>query len=241
MLRYLLEPVLHIALLAPFFFLWKEKAGREALQTLGVLASSYVIYKLLVRLPYLWPVLDVLPGAWNWEGKLLGVLWVLVVYGLFRHRFRADDFFTLRQDPQHFRSALAAAVGVVVLATVLWYFLGGEAFDLETLAFQLTLPGLDEEGMFRGVFLGLLLGTLRERVRGVGNPAVLLSALLFGLMHALQVRKDYSLSWDSFYFLQTAFGGWVWGWVAWKSRSLLLPVLSHNFSNFFGTLASMLK
>ncbi|MBP7500508.1 MAG: CPBP family intramembrane metalloprotease, partial [Chryseobacterium sp.] len=43
------------------------------------------------------------------------------------------------------------------------------------------------------------------------------------------------------YFIQTGFAGYIWGWITIKSRSILLAILSHNFSNFFGTLSTMIK
>ena len=39
----------------------------------------------------------------------------------------------------------------------------------------------------------------------------------------------------------SGFAGYVWGWITIKSRSILLAIVSHNFSNFFGTLSTMIK
>lgn len=118
---------------------------------------------------------------------------------------------------------------------------GGSPFDFETLAFQLTMPGIDEEIMFREVLLGLLLNALKDKISILGNPGILLTAILFGFLHALTLDKDYSISFEPIYFLQTGFGGYVWAWVAMKSRSILLPILSHVFANFFAALVAMFR
>ena len=95
--------------------------------------------------------------------------------------------------------------------------------------------------MFRGILLGLLATSLKDKISFLGNPSVLLTAILFGFMHALTLNKDYSIDFEPIYFIQTGFAGYVWGWITIKSRSILLAIVSHNFSNFFGTLSTMIK
>ena len=58
-------------------------------------------------------------------------------------------------------------------------------------------------------------------------------------MHALTLTSD-SINFI-IYFLQTGSAGYIWAWITLKSKSILLAIISHNFSNFFGTLATMLK
>lgn len=118
---------------------------------------------------------------------------------------------------------------------------GKSKFNLETLAFQLTVPGIDEEIIFRGILLGLLMSSLKENIKFLGNPSVLLTGILFGLMHALTLKNDLSINFNSIYFFQTGIAGYIWGWITIKSRSILMAILSHNFSNFFGTLVTMIK
>ncbi|BAV07056.1 CPBP family intramembrane glutamic endopeptidase [Filimonas lacunae] len=130
---------------------------------------------------------------------------------------------------------------MIVLSTLVWGLSGHAKWDRETLLFQLLLPGIDEEMMFRGVLLGLLLTALKERIALIGSPAIGITAVLFGCSHAVTVGAHYSIHFDPFYFLQTALAGYVWGWITFKSRSILLAIVSHNLCNFFGTLATMIK
>ena len=134
---------------------------------------------------------------------------------------------------------LAAAIAIVVLATAVAYATGKSEFSAETLLFQLTMPGFDEELMFRAVLLGLLLVSLRERLPVIGNPAVLITAVLFGFMHALTLDKNLSVSFEPIYFVQTGIGGFVWAWIAMRTRSILLPILSHNLANFLAAAVTM--
>ncbi|MGL5958822.1 MAG: CPBP family intramembrane glutamic endopeptidase [Phocaeicola sp.] len=81
---------------------------------------------------------------------------------------------------------------------------------------------------YRGVLLGLLSSSLKQRISSWGNPSILITAILFGLMHALCIDKSNYISFDIIYFIQMGVAGYIWGWITIKSRSLLLGVLSHN-------------
>jgi len=130
---------------------------------------------------------------------------------------------------------------MVLLSSIIWFIFGKSEYNFETLAFQISIPGIDEEIFFRGLLLGLLSSALKDKISFLGNPSILLTAILFGFMHALKIDKNNSLSFESIYFFQTGIAGYVWGWVTIKSRSILLAILSHNLSNFFGTLLTMIK
>ena len=171
--------------------------------------------------------------------------WCCIWYTLFfsfQNYFKEHNYFTLKQDKNNIKKTSWVAFGLVVFATVVWYVLGNSDFDSETLLFQLTLPGIDEEIMYRVILLGLLMSSTENKItKFIGNPAVLITSILFGLIHAFTLSKDYSINFNLIYFLQTAFAGYIWGWVTIKNKSILLAILSHNFSNFFGTLATMIK
>ena len=117
--------------------------------------------------------------------------------------------------------------------------------DRETLLYQLTMPGLDEEILFRAVLLGLLLTCLKENIKigqfNLGSPSVLIIGLLFGLLHGLTLTNEFSLKFNSSYFLSTFVFGYVWSWITLKSESILQPVISHNVSNFMMYLIRMTK
>jgi hypothetical protein len=122
------------------------------------------------------------------------------------------------------------------------FFLASKSkFDFETLAFQLTLPAIDEEIMFRGILLGLLMSSLKSRIPIFGNPSVLLTALLFALVHALTFTNNYYLNFNIPNFIEIAIVGYVFGWITIKSRSIVLAIFSHSCIDFFGKLVTMIK
>lgn len=241
MIKILFEAILQIAILIPFaFFLLKDKS-KINFQRLLIFAVAYVVYQIVLVLPKINSNFDFTKSSWNWDGKIYGIICGILFYVLFRKFFRENDFFTLKQNKENFKPALVGAISIVLLSTIIWFLLGNSKFNSETLAFQISLPGIDEEIMFRGILLGLLATALKDKISFLGNPSVLLTAILFGFMHALTLDKNYSIDFDPIYFIQTGFAGYIWGWITVKSRSILLAILSHNFSNFFGTLSTMIK
>lgn len=197
----------------------------------------YIVNQLALSLPNYVPAFSWINS--NWNGKIYGLLVGLAGWFLFKPYFKENNFFTLQQYKPGFKPAVYAAIALTIFSLVLTRVMGSSDFDTETLLFELTMPSLEEEIVFRGVLLGLLASALKPRMGKLGNPAVLITALLFGFVHALGFSTDYAINFDPLFFLMTGLGGFVWGWVTIKSRSILLAYLSHNICNSLGTLLTM--
>lgn len=235
------DSILHLVFVLPLISLFLRKYSKENIIRVMAFIFIYVVDEILLNIPKIYPSLIVITGNWNWTGKLFSIIFGLSCYFLFKYLFREHDFFSLKQDRVGVKQALIVSVVVILLATIIWFVFGHSEFDIETLAFQLTLPGIDEEILYRGILLGLLMSGLKENVKFIGNPSILISSILFGIMHALKLNEHLSPNFNLIYFLQTGLAGYAWGYVAVKSKSVLLPVFSHNLSNFFGTLVMMTK
>lgn len=239
---YALEPIIQLAVVIPLALLFVKNHSKDTYKYLGLFALIYFIYELVLVLPRFYPVLYVTDSNWNWEGKFLGIVWGVISYLLVKKSLKNHDYITLKQDKQGFKPALIAGIIVVLIAIGLWmYYDEKEDFDWDTLAYQLTLPGIDEELMFRGVLFGLLLNALKDHIRYFGNPSIWLTALLFGFIHGFRLDENFEVQFSYVAILQTGFAGWVWAWMTLKSRSILLAIFSHNLSNFCGVLWGMLR
>jgi membrane protease YdiL (CAAX protease family) len=108
-----------------------------------------------------------------------------------------------------------------------------EAASAETVAFQLTMPGLEEEPFYRGVLL-LALGRAflaRKRFLGVDwSWGAVVSCALFGLTHAFGF-SDGAFQFDAAIMLLTAVPSLLAVWLVLRTGSVLAPVLLHNFGN----------
>jgi hypothetical protein len=197
----------------------------------------YVLYDfLLTRGFYLIP--NPLAGAhWNWFGKALSFGGMLVIASLPRFGFKRVGL-TLRQAPG---SKPAFLVFAAVIAYFFYVAIGGadgQTENIETIAFQWTMPGLDEELFFTGVFFLAMNEAFTARVNIFGariGYGAFPSGVLFGLIHAM----DYNVRGFSFNIATFAAVTWTSPLVLWmrvRTGSLLLPVLGHNFANGASTL-----
>ena len=107
--------------------------------------------------------------------------------------------------------------------------------------FQLIIPGIDEEIMYRGILLGILMNCINQKYALSNYFSILIIAILFGLVHALRFTVNFSIGFNIFNFISISIIGYILGWITIKNKSIVLPILVHNMSNFFGVLATMLK
>lgn len=181
---------------------------------------------------------ELFPDArWNWQGKLLALLATLGVAALPAFGWRHAGI-TLRQA----RGSLIAAVPVALVYC--GFFLAiALAFpddppSRETIAFQLTMPGLEEEIFYRGLLLLALDRAFLSRVRWLGVDwgwGAVLSCALFGLAHAFGYA-DGSVSFDPIVMALTAVPSLIAVWLRLRTGSVAVPIVLHNFGNAIGLL-----
>lgn len=191
----------------------------------------YVLYEAFLTRGFYsfppWPA----TAQWNWLGKSLSLVAMLLIAALPGFGYRRCGL-TLGQS-QHWRSALI----VTLLLSATFFFLAirsaDGADDWETIAFQWTMPGLDEEVFYRGVVLLALNEAFRSRWNVLGAPigwGGILSCVLFGLGHALDY-DDMGFSFDNVSFAVTGGPAFILVWLRERSGSLLLPIIGHNVAN----------
>lgn len=171
-------------------------------------------------------------GDFNWQGKLLALCATLAVASLPAFGWRESGL-SLRQAPNSRTSSTLVAAAYAALFLGLAIVFPNEQASTERIAFQLTMPGLEEESFYRGVLL-LALGRAfpaRRQFAGVDwSWGALLSCVLFGLAHAFGF-SDGRFQFDPLTMLLTAVPSLLGVWLVLRTRSVLLPILVHNFGN----------
>jgi hypothetical protein len=178
-----------------------------------------------------------IPGDWNWEGKILALIVTLAVAALPSFGWRRVGL-TLRQREGGLLAAIPVAVLYCSFFLVITLMYGGSEGDAETVAFQLTMPGLEEEPFYRGILLWSLdrAFTGRKRMLGVEwGWGAIISCALFGLAHAFGYSNG-AFSFDPMIMAMTAIPSLVVVWLRLRTGSLVLPVVLHNFGNAIGLL-----
>ena len=178
-------------------------------------------------MPEFWPDAD-----WNWQGKLLALAATLAIAALPMFGWRRIGL-TLAQAPGSLRAALPVLLVYCGFFVALALAFPSEPGSAEDIAFQLTMPGLEEETFFRGLLLYALYRAFAGRVRFLGVDwgwGAVLSCALFGMVHAFGY-SDGAFAFDPLYFALTALPSFIAVWLRLRTGSLLLPIVMHNFGN----------
>ncbi len=237
-----IELALHLAIVLPIILLTLTNRKGETLKIVAVFALYFLMHGLLLYLPTEFESLRLTNGNWNWSGKLYAILGSLLFLSLYRKFALKDYFLTLKQNKAFLKHGVIAIFVILVvkgLFNVL--YLSPSDWDLETLLFQATMPGLDEEIAFRGIMLGLLTKILKSPKQTILHPAIYVTALLFGMAHGLHLGDSLQLSYNISSMVITALLGVAWAWMTLKSGSILLALVSHNLGNVTSQMISMGK
>lgn len=195
----------------------------------------YLISSNSLRVVFLFPQLDFIGGYWNWSGKAFSIIVSVLFYFIFKSKLKENDFFTLKQVPNSLKPAIFVSILVLFYTFLNAYFcFNSDTFDFETLLFQLTMPGLDEEISYRGILLGMFLTALkpsRKMKRLRIEPAIWIVSFWFGMVHSFGFDNEWRVTQDWFIFLNSFLIGFALAWVAQKTKSILLPIIVHNLSN----------
>jgi membrane protease YdiL (CAAX protease family) len=175
-----------------------------------------------------------LPAAqWNWQGKILALAATLIVASLPGFGWRQSGLTLAQAKGSLKRSIPVALLYCLFLMAMAFVFSDRGTASPETMAFQLTLPGLEEEPFYRGVLLLALERAFAARVKVFGVEwgwGAVLSCALFGLAHALDFSHG-RFAFDPLTMALTALPSFIGVWMRLRSGSVLLPVLLHNFGN----------
>ena len=169
---------------------------------------------------------------WNWFGKIAGFITTLVVYFfLSKDQRRESGLFTYPQLKE-WKSILVVIFGLLIFCcTVAYYGRDGKPVTLETVLFQATMPGLDEEALFRGTLLAILITAFKKPYHILGinlGWGSLPIVLFFGIAHGL---FSHSITDSLITILTTGITGACLLWLKEKTSSIWIPVLVHNLFN----------
>ena len=201
-------------------------------------SAWYLLSIALLTLP--WPRV----AEYNWLGKLasIAVVWPLILC----YRPLAPARAYLVSAPRPGSGPAAVAVIALLLALRVGLSLGfrdDSPFKPGSLLFQATLPGLDEEPVFRAVFLGCLNRVCPGRWQVAGAAigwAGVVSTLLFGLEHAFSFDKAFHPRFDAPTFGIVVLVGATLMYLAERTRCMVVPILAHNLYNSTGELMQLL-
>jgi membrane protease YdiL (CAAX protease family) len=207
---------------------------------LGAAFAIFCVSCFFLILPFAFPLLTI--GHTNWTGKAFSIL---ATYTIILSRERNDPARTFVTFTQKEGAGRRSAVIILLLLlfaglnSVLGVGNGRPPINWETLLFEATLPGIDEEAVYRAAFLGYILAAVgRKEAQHWWSTAgsVFTCAVLFGLVHALHFDPTLHMHFDATAFAFTGMVGAGLAILTLNSGSILLPVIAHNLTNCLGIL-----
>lgn len=153
-----------------------------ALLFLGLL----ILDQALLYLPLQAHLNDAFHLYWNWFGKLFEIAWAVPFLAFRRVTF--NDAGLCKPIAGRTARTVAIVVAFALIAFIAdWFLRTGAPRSMETILYQLTMPALAEELVFRGVLFAVIeraFGKYPSNDRGWWKSrAVWLTAIAFALMH----------------------------------------------------------
>ena len=187
------------------------------------------------------PALGWRVGHWNWTGKLASVVTGLAVLPLLRLTRREVGLVLPRGRSGWVRSLLGLVVGLLLIAVFVLVSGPNPRPGAETIAYQATMPGLDEELAFRGVSMALLARGYPAVRFGlpVWTLPVAVTTLHFTMGHVVTIEHGH-LGWAIGAAPFVLPMGLLLALIRVASSSLLGSVVTHNAVNVAGYVAAFL-
>ncbi|MFK5893559.1 MAG: type II CAAX endopeptidase family protein [Pseudomonadota bacterium] len=241
MTNVILENFLQLIIISPILFFSLKKKNKE---TFGILLAFVFIYfldSILLELPRHYPALRIFhwDTHWNWNGKFYATIGSILFLVFYRKFKLADYFLTFKQNKQFAKTGFLIVASILMIKSSVFYFYDTKMnWNLDTLLYQFSAPGINEEIIYRGIMLGLFTKVLKPKIMFL-NPAIVITALLFGLTHGLSINDSFEINFALTSFLRTFGLGLVWAWLTLRSGSILLALVAHNLGNGLPNLIRM--
>ena len=215
-------------------------ASRNAIQGRFVpVVLAALVFVNAMALTYAPLVIDGFPefGNLNWAGKTLTLVFLAISFALLPTALRRETGILSMPRAGSLRAVLVGLSVFAVLGVALT-FAGGTGDNLlEQTIFQLTLPSLSEEFLFRGILLALFLRVATGGRTVLGAPLgapLIATSLMFGLVHGFLFGPSVGFVFDPVPILATGVFGAAFAWLTLRSGSVWPAVIAHSLLNATG-------
>lgn len=238
MINSVCDTLLQLLIVTPFAFIARKSNGTSKTGWLIVAALVFVLTSLASDL--LADTTIFAGQQWNWTGKAASLLIALAFIFAFKPFTPKEFGLTTKMSWTDAKPILLICIAYVFVRLLIYYTATEQtnAFHTETILFQATLPGLEEEIVFRGILLTLLNYVFTKPKWTFAKVsfgwAAILTSILFGLTHGIYFDSSFHLQFNAFAILRTTFDGFLFALLTEKTKSLVPGVLLHNLINLIG-------
>lgn len=242
----LLTPLIWLLVMSPIFiiaFFKSEKGNMKFILLFLILflADNYLQIFSKELIP------DFLGLKFSWIGKFLSLALSLgFIFYVDKNERKEIGFTSSATTKNQVKYGVLVFLGFLIFDFIFKFILfpKGGAFDLETFAFQATMPGLTEELLYRGIYLWIFdkVFVPKWNVRGIRfGWGFVIVTLLFGVAHGVVLTSDYHFSVDLVTIIYlTLISSLSLGILRKFSGNLIYPVLGHNVINVMNAVIRIL-
>ncbi len=191
--------------------------------------------------------LNFLGLRFTWIGKLLSLgISLTIIFAVSKSHRQEIGFTTQPNSKKQLKTGLLIFFAFLLFDFIfkLMLFPKGGHFDLETFAFQATMPGLTEELAFRGINLWMLDKVFPPKWTFKGIKfgwSFVIVTVLFGVVHGLMLTQNHQLKFDLATIVYLSLiSSLSLGLLRKLSGNLIYPVLGHNLINVLNAVIRIL-
>ncbi len=232
------ESLIHILIVTPLLIWGKQKNNVGDLKPIIYFVVIYVMTNLLLTSG---SNINFFQGQqWNWVGKGLAIIAGLLFIAIIPTFNRTTFGITTKMSWSETKPLLNFCFIYLIIRTGLNATSSDATLSInaETTLYQVTMPGLQEELLYRGILLGLLSSIFINPsftfLKVNFGLAAIITSLLFGFAHGINFNENYSFSFNYFALFRTAFDGFLFALLTAKTKSIFPGIVFHNILNVIG-------
>lgn len=243
----LLTPLIWILIILPIIIIALIKSEKGKLKYLAFFVLYFLTDCYIQQLSRAHLNLDFLGLKFTWIGKIISLaVSLIIIYSVSKSNRQEIGFTTKTNTKKQVKTGLLFFFGFLLFDLIfkMILFPKGGHFDLETFAFQATMPGLTEEIAFRGISLWLLDKVFIPNwtFKGVKfGWGFIIVTVLFGVVHGAVLTESHAFKFDIMTIAYlTLISSLSVGILRKLSGNLIYSVLGHNTINVLNAIIRIL-
>jgi hypothetical protein len=240
-------PLIWLLLILPLFILAFVNTKKVDLKFLLFFMLYFLADCYLQHFSQKYFSLETFGLKFTWIGKFLSLILGLVIVFSVNKQSREEIGFTNKSNSgRNLKFGVLIFFGFLLFDLVfkMALFPKGGTFDLETFAFQATMPGLTEEILFRGIGLWLLDKAFLPKwdFKGIKfGWGFIIVTVLFGVAHGAVLTADHQFKFDIIVIVYlTLISSLSLGILRKFSGNIIYPMLGHNTINIMNAIIRIL-
>ncbi|WP_343617902.1 CPBP family intramembrane glutamic endopeptidase [Flavobacterium sp.] len=243
----LLTPFVWILLLLPFIILAFVTSKKSNLKYLLFFLLYFLTDCYIQQLSLQFISLKIIGLKFAWAGKLFSlILSLVIIFSVNTTERQLIGFTNKTNSTKQLRFGILVFLGFLLFDCIfkMILFPKGATFDLETFAFQATMPGLTEELAFRGIVFWLLDKAFEPKWNCKGIQfgwGFIIVTLLFAVAHGAVLTEDHQFKFDLITIIYlTVVSSLSVGLLRKFSGNSIFPILGHNCINLMNAVIRIL-